>query len=221
MREESECSPISGVRFLDLGNGVTRILCTADQRMTPLYTKKGASQNIQQGDELLVQVCKDAVKTKALAVSSDLNCILEDIWWLSWAAAASVFPESLRHGVKAALWGWVEDRTLTPAWLDCPYECTGSHRRADSARRSTAVIFQYEKAYGYRHTRRILGNLYAQHRSESFWTDQRRQIRRTGRDPDMIPTTSLRKGTELTWKAFQPEDLDKLTFYQDTVLALV
>ena len=49
--------------FLDLGNGVTGYY-PLNQRMTPIYTKKGASQNIQQGDELLVQIKKDAVKTK-------------------------------------------------------------------------------------------------------------------------------------------------------------
>ena len=58
--------------FLDLGNGVTGYY-PLNQRMTPIYTKKGASQNIQQGDELLVQIKKDAVKTKALALSAELS----------------------------------------------------------------------------------------------------------------------------------------------------
>ena len=58
--------------FLDLGNGVTGYYAL-DQRMAPVYTKKGASQNIQQGDELLVQIKKDAVKTKALALSAELT----------------------------------------------------------------------------------------------------------------------------------------------------
>ena len=58
--------------FLDLGNGVTGYYAL-DQRMAPFYTKKGASQNIQQGDELLVQIKKDAVKTKALALSAELT----------------------------------------------------------------------------------------------------------------------------------------------------
>lgn len=39
----------------------------------PVYLKKGASASIQQGDELLVQITKDAAKTKQFSVSSRLN----------------------------------------------------------------------------------------------------------------------------------------------------
>ena len=39
----------------------------------PVYTKKGTSQNIQQGDELLVQVKREGIKTKAPAVTTNLT----------------------------------------------------------------------------------------------------------------------------------------------------
>ncbi len=44
-----------------------------EQLHEPVYIKKGASERIQQGDELLVQVTRAALKTKAAALSSDLS----------------------------------------------------------------------------------------------------------------------------------------------------
>lgn len=58
--------------FLDLGNGIKGYY-PLDEKAVPFYTKKGSSANIQQGDELLVQVKKDAVKTKDPAVTSEIS----------------------------------------------------------------------------------------------------------------------------------------------------
>ncbi|MGN0354574.1 MAG: ribonuclease E/G, partial [Muricoprocola sp.] len=44
-----------------------------NELVEPVYLKKGASASIQQGDELLVQITKDAAKTKQFSVSSRLN----------------------------------------------------------------------------------------------------------------------------------------------------
>lgn len=44
-----------------------------EQKAPVIYTKKGASRNLQQGDELLVQVYKDAFGTKALSLTSEIS----------------------------------------------------------------------------------------------------------------------------------------------------
>lgn len=58
--------------FLDLGNGM-KAYYPLDDKATPFYTRKGSSANIQQGDELLVQIKKEAVKTKDPAVTSEIS----------------------------------------------------------------------------------------------------------------------------------------------------
>ncbi len=44
-----------------------------DDLRDPIYTKKGSSEKIQQGDELLVQVCREAIKTKYPSVTTSLT----------------------------------------------------------------------------------------------------------------------------------------------------
>ncbi len=58
--------------FLDLGNGIKGYY-PLEEKAAPFYTKKGSSVHLQQGDELLVQVKKDAVKTKDPAVTSEIS----------------------------------------------------------------------------------------------------------------------------------------------------
>ena len=43
-----------------------------DQAADPVFTKKGSSPSIQQGDELVVQIVRESMKTKAAALSADL-----------------------------------------------------------------------------------------------------------------------------------------------------
>lgn len=58
--------------FIELGDDLVGYY-PLDQKCAPVYTKKGKSSDIQQGDELLVQVKKDAVKTKALSLTAELT----------------------------------------------------------------------------------------------------------------------------------------------------
>ena len=58
--------------FIDLPFGQTGYY-PLNQNQSPVYTKKGASKDIQQGDELLVQISRDSVKTKAVTLSAELT----------------------------------------------------------------------------------------------------------------------------------------------------
>ncbi len=58
--------------FVNIGTG-QNVYLPFDQLIDPVYVKKGASPRIQQGDELIVQVIRDAMKTKAAAVSTCLT----------------------------------------------------------------------------------------------------------------------------------------------------
>ena len=58
--------------FVEIAPGTVCYLPLEDLKH-PVYTKKGTSQNLQQGDELLVQVKREGIKTKAPAVTTNLT----------------------------------------------------------------------------------------------------------------------------------------------------
>ena len=58
--------------FVEIAPGTVCYLPLEDLKH-PVYTKKGTSHNIQQGDELLVQVKREGIKTKAPAVTTNLT----------------------------------------------------------------------------------------------------------------------------------------------------
>ena len=57
--------------FVEILPGVICYLPLEDLR-APLYTKKGSSPNLQQGDELVVQISREAIKTKAPSLTTNL-----------------------------------------------------------------------------------------------------------------------------------------------------
>lgn len=57
--------------FVEVQPGVICYLSLNDLK-SPIYTKKGASKNIQQGDELVVQISREAIKTKAPSLTTGL-----------------------------------------------------------------------------------------------------------------------------------------------------
>lgn len=58
--------------FIDLGNGITGYYSLADNT-SHLYVNKKQPGNLHVGDELIVQVCREAVKTKAPVLTGHLE----------------------------------------------------------------------------------------------------------------------------------------------------
>lgn len=58
--------------FVEISPGVPCYLPLEDLR-DPIYTKKGPSKDLQQGDELVVQVSREAMKTKGPSVTTRLS----------------------------------------------------------------------------------------------------------------------------------------------------
>ena len=57
--------------FVEIQPGVICYL-SLDDLKEPIFTKKGPSKNIQQGDELVVQISREAIKTKAPSLTTGL-----------------------------------------------------------------------------------------------------------------------------------------------------
>lgn len=79
----------------------------------PVYTKKGTSQNLQQGDELVVQISREAMKTKAPSVSTQI-CISGKYVILDLAkegvGISRKLPEEKRQDLKKQVSRWIEGR---------------------------------------------------------------------------------------------------------------
>lgn len=61
-----------GAVFVEIGEGMLCYYSLRDEE-TPLYIKEKKGDRLSQGDELLVQVCREAVKTKAPTVTCNLT----------------------------------------------------------------------------------------------------------------------------------------------------
>jgi ribonuclease G len=59
--------------FVDIGTGVNAYLPIADLGAHSIFTKKNGRKQIAQGDELLVQIIREPMKTKPAAVSTKLS----------------------------------------------------------------------------------------------------------------------------------------------------
>jgi ribonuclease G len=59
--------------FVDIGTGVNAYLPIADIGAHTVFTKKNGKKQIAQGDELLVQIIREPMKTKPAAVSTKLS----------------------------------------------------------------------------------------------------------------------------------------------------
>ncbi|MDO5539828.1 MAG: ribonuclease E/G [Eubacteriales bacterium] len=58
--------------FIEIENGVPCYYAISDNQQ-PFYTQKGNSKKLAAGDELIVQISRDAVKSKAPGVTSDIS----------------------------------------------------------------------------------------------------------------------------------------------------
>ncbi len=61
-----------GAAFIEISPGKVCYL-SFDDLLHPIYTQKGSSANIQQGDELFVQVSREAIKSKYPSVTTNLT----------------------------------------------------------------------------------------------------------------------------------------------------
>lgn len=58
--------------FIEIENGIPCYYAISENQQ-PFYTQKGNSKNLIAGDELIVQISRDAVKSKAPSVTSDIS----------------------------------------------------------------------------------------------------------------------------------------------------
>lgn len=200
--------------FLDLGNGVTGYY-PLDQKLEPIYTKKGASKQIQQGDELLVQIKKEAVKTKSLALTAELSVSGRYLVALIGSCQISVSSKLNRETKEA----W---KTLLKKYTD---NQTGWIIRTNAQNASEDQILQ-EADYLQKYCRKLLETAQfrvtgtCMHHTGAEYLDLIKGSRSGELDAILTDSKEIYETVHEYLKYFQPEDLEKLSFYQDTLQPL-
>lgn len=103
--------------FVEIQPGVVCYL-PLDDLKAPVYTKKGPSPHLQQGDELVVQVSREAIKTKAPAVTTRL-CFQGKYAVLDMAhpglGVSKKLPEEAREHLRELGEGFLSGLSESPA----------------------------------------------------------------------------------------------------------
>ncbi len=92
--------------FVDIGDGKT-VYCSLDKKWEPIYTHKfAANDRLCQGDEILIQIEKDPIKTKKAVATTNLSFDGEHIVVTTGNIACGIsrkLPEDFRQELKAKL----------------------------------------------------------------------------------------------------------------------
>lgn len=198
-----------GCAFLDLGEGVTGYY-PLDQKIEPVYTKKGASAVIQQGDELLVQVRKEAAKTKALSLTAELSVpgryLVAVMGSGKIAVSAKIDHSSKEKWIKMLTpylqnhIGWIvrtnaQDAQEETILREAEYLCGCFEKILNTAIHRPSGICMY--------------------RSEARYLELIKGKKREELDEILTDNREVYREIKEYLEGFQPEDTDKLTFYQD------
>ncbi len=199
--------------FLDLGNGVTGYYAL-DQRMAPVYTKKGASQNIQQGDELLVQIKKDAVKTKALALSAELTVSGRYLVAVIGSRQISV-SSKLKATGDGEKWHSLLSVDEGIGWI---VRTNAQEATEEQILREAEYLQGYCKKLTDNAIHRVYGT--CMHSTGAEYLDLIKGARSGELEEILTDSTDIYEKVKHYLEGFQPEELDKLTFYQDRLQPL-
>ena len=202
----------------------------------PIYTKKGASTKPQAGDELLVQVLREGIKTKAPAVTTNLT--LHGKYLLLTTgnlqlAASNKLPAEEKQRLKALV--SEQEKCLLPKTESSDGNTAGNSDassrhfgwliRTNAGGKDAELILKDQKLL-YRQYTDLLAH--AQYRTCGFCLMRRPQgyLARLAdlyeADASQIMTDDADLYQELTdyLKVWQPEDLSRLSFYEDRLLPM-
>ena len=200
--------------FVEIEDGIPCYF-SLEKKEQPLFTKKGNSSSICAGDELLVQVSREAVKTKAPSVTSRISRTGKFLV-LTYGKSGIGYSTKLSSGQKAGLrnvmqpflreeYGWIlrtnagnatEEQLISEAQA----LLSGMDTMIENAMHRTCRSCMYRTPPEYL---MCIRNIYSGEYDEIL-TD----------DP------VIHKAIVSYLQEFQPLDMEKLRFYQDRLLPL-
>ena len=206
--------PNIGAAFIEIAKGVECYYAVAENK-NPIFTQKIGKKPLCIGDELLVQVSKEAVKTKVPTVSSNLNFT---------GKYAVLTTGDTRIGISAKLPKESREyfQSLAASYQSDAY---GFIIRTNAKEVSREVvqaeleqlIHEYEKLIRVANTRVCYSCI---KKSPKQYLSELKNIYQDGLTEILIEDLDLYNETAEYLQSYQPEDVAKLHRYEDALLPL-
>lgn len=216
--------------FVELTPGNVCYLPLEDIRQ-PIYTKKGASAKPQAGDELLVQVLREGIKTKAPAVTTNLTLhgkymlLTTGNRQLSASGKLSAEEKQRLKAIVSDQEKQIRSEAETTTGGDTSSAGFGWLIRTNAGGRGAELIWKDQQIL-YRQYTELMEH--AQYRTCGTCLLRRPQsylarlsdLYETDADRIMTDDTGLYQELTEYLRTWQPEDLDRLIFYEDHLLPM-
>lgn len=208
--------PSISAAFIEIGDHIPCYYSLTDNR-EPFYTRKGNSAKMAVGDELLVQVCRENLKSKPPAVTSNLN-FTGNYAVLTTENRRIGFSSKLTAAEKQTLRGWIEP------FLDPRFGFIVRTNARDAVRERfeeevRLLISHYEHLLAIASHRTALSVL---HRNNPVsWLSSLRDTYKESLTEIVTDDAALYEKIRDYLAQYQREDQDKLRFYEDPSLPLI
>ncbi len=202
--------------FVEIEGGIQCYYSLSDNK-EPIFLKKGSSKNLQAGDELLVQVCRENLKSKPPAVTSNLNFTGNYV---------VLTTENKNIGFSSKL--TKEEKQRLGSYLKPFYDDRFGYIVRTNAREVEQEVFEEElcllrglyedliKKARYRTCFSIL------HRNNPItWLSTLRDTYKAGLTEIVTDDEVIYEKVRNYLIQYQKEDVDKLRLYQDSMLPLI
>ncbi len=207
--------------FVEIEPGLICYLPLEDLN-APLFTRKGTSKNLQQGDELVVQSSREAIKSKAPALTTNLSfqgkyVILEP--GKTGIGVSKKLPEPERIRLRS-LGGELMEELAEESTRD--YGILLRTNAADASREEIrseleALLLRYRKIRKTAPYRTCYSCLY---QSPAMWLKRMTALRFRELEAIIIEEEELYEQAERYLEAEQPKISERLIRYQDPLLPL-
>lgn len=200
-----------GAAFVELAPDMVCHLALDDIKR-PVYTKKGASKLLQAGDELLVQIAREGIKTKLPSVTTKLSLRGKYVLLTSGKDRNAV-SSKLTKGEKERLLSLAADNSYS--WL---FRTNAGGAPKEQILRDMAQLqSRYEELMAHAQYRSCFSCLYREpaaylRRLSDLYDSEAGQI--------LTDDEELYREIGGYLSQRQPEDLAKLSFYQDELLPM-
>ena len=202
--------------FIEVGDGLQCYYSLSDNK-DPIFLKKGSSPKLQAGDELLVQVCRENLKSKPPAVTSNLN-FTGNYVVLTTENKSIGFSSKLSKEEKQQLGEWL--KPFVSDRFGCIVRTNA--READEATFQAELKLLtgiYEEVTEKAKFRKPLTLLHQN--NPTTWLSSLRDTYKAGLTEIITDDPGLHEKIHHYLEHYQREDLDKLRFYEDPLLPLI